>query len=187
MNLRYTGRLAVWAIVGWVFFFGRAAGAAMTGFCFFSPVFPDGGQIPSKYARTHTNISPPLDILNIVSGPGSIKPFVLKSFVLIMDDPDAPGGLFTHWLVWNISPDHAGFFEGRPPGGAVQGTNSFGDAHYDGPAPPDGKHRYFFHLYGLDTVLSLPAGSDRDALEAAMKGHIVAQAQKFYGTFATGQ
>jgi hypothetical protein len=71
---------------------------------------------------------------------------------------------------------------------ATEGRNSFGDTHYDGPAPPNGKHRYFFHLYALDTMLlSLPEGADRDTLEAAMKGHIVATAPKFYGTFATGQ
>jgi Raf kinase inhibitor-like YbhB/YbcL family protein len=144
--------------------------------------FQQGGQIPFKYARTHENVSPPLFFTWAVSGDNRIK-----SFALIVDDPDAPSGLFTHWLVWNIPLDHPDLPEGGVPPGAVQGTNSFGDTHYDGPAPPNGKHRYFFHLYGLDTLLSLPAGSDRDALEAAMKGHIVAKATDFYGTFATGQ
>jgi Raf kinase inhibitor-like YbhB/YbcL family protein len=111
----------------------------------------------------------------------------IKSFALIVDDPDAPHGLFTHWLVWNIPPDHPDLPEGGVPPGSIQGKNSFGDAHYDGPAPPNGKHRYFFHVYGFDTMLSLPAGSDRKALEAAMKGHVVAKAPDFYGTFTTGQ
>jgi Raf kinase inhibitor-like YbhB/YbcL family protein len=120
--------------------------------------------------------------MHAVSGPS-----VIQSLVLIVDDPDAPGGLFTHWVVWNMPADTSSIPEGQPPPGAVQGRNSHGDVHYDGPSPPNGRHRYFFHLYGLDTMLSLSEGSDRAALEAAMKGHIVATAPKFYGTFTTGQ
>jgi len=138
--------------------------------------------MPPRFAHTHDNISPPLSILVLKS-----SLLQSKSFILIVDDPDAPSGLFTHWVVWNITAQPQRISEGQVPEGAVQGRNSFGDAHYDGPAPPNGRHRYFFHLYGLDTMLSLPAGSDRAALEAAMKGHVVAQAPKFYGTFATGQ
>jgi Raf kinase inhibitor-like YbhB/YbcL family protein len=147
-----------------------------------SPAFADRGQMPPRFARPHDNVSPPLSISVMKSGPSTSQ-----SYVLIVDDPDAPSGLFTHWLVWNITAQTQSISEGQAPVGAVEGTNSFGDAHYDGPQPPNGEHRYFFHLYGLDTVLALPAGSDRDALEAAMKGHIVARAAKFYGTFATGQ
>jgi Raf kinase inhibitor-like YbhB/YbcL family protein len=182
MNLRHTARLAVLAVAGWGIVLAQAE--AKDGIAVASPAFSDEGQIPPQYTKTHDNISPPLAIFKAVSGSG---PSLLKSFVLIVDDPDAPMGLFTHWVLWNIPADTKSILEGQSPPGAVQGKNSFGDTHYDGPAPPNGKHRYFFHLYGLDTTLSLPAGSDRDALEAAMKGHVIATAPKFYGTFATGQ
>jgi Raf kinase inhibitor-like YbhB/YbcL family protein len=181
MNLRRTARLAVLAVVGIVIFSGYAK-AIDDGLSISSSAFSNGAQMPPQFARTHDNISPPLLIQAMKSGP-----FDSKSFVLIVDDPDAPSGLFTHWLVWNMIPQPQLIHEGQPPIRAVQGRNSFGDTHYDGPRPPNGKHRYFFHLYGLDTVLSLPAGSGRDALEAAMKGHVIAQAPDFYGTFATGQ
>jgi Raf kinase inhibitor-like YbhB/YbcL family protein len=147
-----------------------------------SPAFANGGQMPPRFARTHENISPPLSISVLKSGLGDSR-----SYVLIVDDPDAPSGLFTHWLMWNIQAQPQTIAEGQVPAIAVQGKSSFGGVHYDGPAPPNGKHRYFFHLYGLDTTLSLPAGSDRAALEAAMKDHVVATAPEFYGTFATGQ
>jgi hypothetical protein len=175
------------AIAVLLVFMGRADAAG--GFSISSPAFGEGAQMPPKYARTHDNVSPPLEISGVPAG--------AKSLALIVDDPDAPGGLFTHWVVWNIAPDATSMPEGGlPPAvlkamGGIQmipreGANSFGDAYYDGPKPPNGKHRYFFHLFALDTTLSLPAGSDRAALEATMKGHIVGRA-KFFGTFATGQ
>jgi hypothetical protein len=164
------------AIAVLLVFIGRADAAG--GFSISSPAFGEGAQMPPKYARTHDNVSPPLEISGVPAG--------AKSLALIVDDPDAPGGLFTHWVVWNIAPGAASIAAGQVPSGVEQGGNSFGDAHYDGPKPPNGKHRYFFHLFALDTTLSLPAGSDRAALEAAMKGHIVGRA-KFFGTFATGQ
>jgi Raf kinase inhibitor-like YbhB/YbcL family protein len=177
MNLRLGARLLTVAAL--VLFCRSALAVASIGSMVSS--FLDGGPIPPKYARTHENISPPLAFTVAVSGQNRIK-----SFALIVDDPDAPGGLFTHWLVWNIPPDDSDLPEGSVPPGAVQGKNSFGDAHYDGPQPPNGKHRYFFHLYGLDTTLSLPEGADRGALEAAMRGHVLTKGQIF-GTFATGQ
>jgi Raf kinase inhibitor-like YbhB/YbcL family protein len=129
-------------------------------------------------ARTHQNISPALQVSGV--------PPTARSLALILDDPDAPGGLFTHWLVWNVPPNTALWPEGHVPAGAVEGHNSFGGDHYDGPAPPNGRHRYFFHLYALDASLNLPAGSDLAALDAAMQGHVLAQAETF-GTFATGE
>ena len=143
-----------------------------------SPAFAAGQQMPPRFARVHDNISPPLAISGAPAG--------TKMLALIVDDPDAPSGLFTHWVIWNLPPDTASLSEGGLPAGAAQGRNSFGDTHYDGPAPPNGRHRYFFHLYALDGALNLPAGASRQALLAAMKGHILARAEMF-GTFATGQ
>ena len=112
------------------------------------------------------------------------------SLALIMDDPDAPRGTFTHWLVWNLPPDTVGLGTtsaanaAAEKGGATtmpsearQGKNGFGVTGYRGPCPPPGKpHRYRFHLYALDTKLDLPAGSDRRALDTALAGHVLGEA-----------
>jgi Raf kinase inhibitor-like YbhB/YbcL family protein len=140
-----------------------------------SPDFTPGGPIPAKYSRGHGNVSPALMIDGI--------PAKAETLALIVDDPDAPAGLWTHWVVWNIDAHHVVFLEGRPPRGAQVGKNSFGNERYDGPQPPSGTHRYFFHLYALDVSLKLKAGSDRDALSAAMRGHVVGKAEMF-GTYS---
>lgn len=147
---------------------------AQGGFRIVSSDFSPGQPIPAKYSRQHGNISPALEIDGV--------PARAKSLALIVDDPDAPSAFFTHWLVWNIGVHHVIFLEGRPPRGAEQGTNSFGNVRYDGPSPPSGTHRYFFHLYALDAPLKLAAGSDRAALTAAMKGHVIDEA-KMFGTY----
>jgi Raf kinase inhibitor-like YbhB/YbcL family protein len=130
-----------------------------------TPAFAQGKSIPAKYAYKGQNISPELRIGNV--------PANTRSMVLIVDDPDAPMGLWTHWLVWNLPADTTSIPEGKLPAGAVQGKNSNGHFRYDGPAPPSGTHHYYFHLHALDTTLSLPSGSSRDALVEAMKGHVV--------------
>jgi len=99
-----------------------------------------------------------------------------KSLVLIVDDPDAPSGLFTHWVVWNISPQISSISEGSTPKG-VQGTNDFGKSGYGGPCPPSGAHRYYFKIFALDRELDLPSGAKRSRLDAAMKGHVVGQGE----------
>ena len=101
------------------------------------------------------------------------RPLIL---VLIVDDPDAPAGLWTHWLVWNLPPETAtSIAEGKLPPKRGREKNSFGHVRYDGPAPPSGTHRYFFRVYALDTMLALPAGANREALLKAMgDGHVVA-------------
>ena len=111
-------------------------------------------------------------------------PAAAHSLVLICDDPDAPGGLWTHWLVWNLSANTLSIPEEKLPPEARVGINSFREARYDGPQPPPetGVHRYFFRLYALDTTLTLPTGSNRTALEAAMNGHIVGITETF-GTY----
>ncbi|HJT45699.1 MAG TPA: YbhB/YbcL family Raf kinase inhibitor-like protein, partial [Chthoniobacterales bacterium] len=100
-----------------------------------------------------------------------------KSLALIVDDPDAPGGLFTHWLVWNIDPKTSEIGEGSSPRGGVQGSNDFGETGYGGPQPPSGTHRYYFKIFALDAILDLKPGAKRHDLDAAMKNHVLAQGQ----------
>ena len=133
-----------------------------------SSAFQEGGNIPSKFSCDGGNTSPPLQISNV--------PPEAKSLVLIVDDPDAPSGLFTHWAVWNISPQTNTVAEGRTPKG-VQGTNDFGRSGYGGPCPPSGMHRYYFKIFALDRELDLPFGAKRSQLDAALKGHAIAQGE----------
>jgi Raf kinase inhibitor-like YbhB/YbcL family protein len=131
-----------------------------------SSAFQEGGNIPSKFTCDGADSSPPLQISEVPSG--------TKSVALIVDDPDAPSGLFTHWTVWNISPQTSMIAEGRAPKG-VHGANDFGKSGYGGPCPPSGTHRYYFKIFALDRELDLPGGAKRSELDAAMKGHVVAQ------------
>jgi hypothetical protein len=96
--------------------------------------------------------------------------------VLIADDPDAPGGLFTHWMVWNIPPQTSSIEEGSRSKG-FQGTNDFGKAGYGAPCPPAGMHRYYFRVFALDRELDLRSGAKRSQLDAAMKGHVLAHGE----------
>ncbi len=135
-----------------------------------SSEFKKRETIPTKFTCDGESVNPPLEF-KIKEGLGVI------SFVLIMDDPDAPGGTFTHWIVWNINSDCTGVPEGTVPIGGVEGINSGGKIGYYPPCPPSGTHRYFFKLFALDTKLDIPEGSDRQTLEKAMKGHIIDQAE----------
>jgi Raf kinase inhibitor-like YbhB/YbcL family protein len=133
-----------------------------------SSAFQQGGNIPSKFSCDGANTSPPLQISDV--------PSEAKSLLLIVDDPDAPSGLFTHWVVWNISSKTTTISEGSTPKG-VQGTNDFGKSGYGGPCPPSGTHRYYFKIFALDRELDLPFGAKRGQLDVAMKGHVVAQGE----------
>lgn len=133
-----------------------------------SSAFQQGGNVPSKFSCDGANTSPPLQVSDVPSG--------AKSVVLVVDDPDAPSGLFTHWTVWNIPPQTSTIAEGSTPKG-VQGTNDFGKSSYGGPCPPSGAHRYYFKIFALDRGLDLPSGAKRSQLDAAMKGHVIAQGQ----------
>jgi Raf kinase inhibitor-like YbhB/YbcL family protein len=133
-----------------------------------SSAFHEGGSIPSKFTCDGSDTSPPLQITGV--------PSEAKSLVLIADDPDAPGGLFTHWLVWNIPPQTNSIAEGSAPKGA-QGANDFGKSGYRGPCPPPGTHRYSFKVFALDRELDLRSGAKRGQLDGAMKGHIIAQGE----------
>jgi Raf kinase inhibitor-like YbhB/YbcL family protein len=134
-----------------------------------SSVFENNGNIPAKYTCTGKDVNPPLLIENV--------PAKAKSLALIVDDPDAPGGSWVHWVVWNISPGTGKINENSVPAGAMQGLNDFRRNDYGGPCPPSGTHRYFFKVYALDTVLSLNPNSTKSDVEKAIKGHIIAQAQ----------
>lgn len=132
--------------------------------------FGDGGLIPAKYTCGGADVSPALN--------WSEPPEGTESLALMVEDPDAPGGTWYHWLMWNI-PGHAGGIwehvapTGRLPGGMMQGGNSFGKMGYGGPCPPAGQtHRYYFNLYALDTTLKLPAGANHLQLKHAMRGHV---------------
>ena len=145
-----------------------------------SSAFSYGQPIPVKYSCKGENVSPPLA--------WDEPPAGTKSLALIMDDPDAPAGTWDHWVLYNIPTSAHGWPENTPRdaelvNGARQGKNSGGRIGYDGPCPPSGMHRYFFKLYALDTTLSLSSGAYKNAVLAAMEGHILAQAE-LMGTFS---
>ncbi len=133
-----------------------------------SPAFWHNGKIPSEYTCDGSDTSPELNIADV--------PKNAKSLVLINDDPDAPVGTWDHWIVFNIPPTTKKIEKGEEPEG-VGGKNSWGRTGYGGPCPPSGVHRYFFKLYALDIELGLKEGATKKEIEAAMKGHILAQAE----------
>jgi len=131
-----------------------------------SEVFSDDKKIPKKYTCDGENINPPLSIDDV--------PEDAKSLVLIMDDPDAPVGVFDHWVVFNIDPSLREIKEGIEPKGD-KGVNGKGERFYTGPCPPSGTHRYQFKIYALDDKLDIPQGSTKVEIEQAMDGHILDQ------------
>ena len=134
-----------------------------------SPAFADGDTIPDACTCRGANTSPPLAFAGI--------PADTASLALIMHDPDAPGGDFLHWSIWNINPDIDFLPAGEAPDGALQGVNSFGTTQYSGPCPPSGTHRYIFELYALDAELDLPVGASEEDLRQAIHDHSLAQAK----------
>jgi len=131
-----------------------------------SPEFKHNAFIPVKFTCQGEAVNPELIIEGI--------PTQAKSLALIMDDPDAPSGDFVHWVVYDIAVTGR-IEEDSIPG--KQGVNSSGGSDYVGPCPPTGAHRYFFKVYALDKMLDLYDGADKQALEEAMKGHILAQGE----------
>jgi Raf kinase inhibitor-like YbhB/YbcL family protein len=146
-----------------------------------SSAFTQGQLIPAQYSCKGRDVSPPLEW-------GEELPEGTKSLALIMDDPDAPVGIWVHWVLYNIPTSAHGWPENTPKdpelvNGALQGTTSARSTGYHGPCPPSGTHRYFFKLYALDTKLSLPSGATKDQVLQAMEGHILTQAE-LMGTFS---
>ncbi len=145
-----------------------------------STAFANGDGISRKYTCDSADISPALSWEGVPAG--------THSLALIVDDPDAPVGTWTHWIIWNISARATALPEGVPKvavldNGARQGMNDFKRIGYGGPCPPPGKpHRYFFKLYALDAALDLKAGAKRSELELAMKGHVLSKAE-LMGTY----
>jgi len=131
--------------------------------------FADSGSIPQKFTCQGENVSPELN--------WSEAPASTKSFVLIMDDPDAPGGAFTHWVLFDIPADTQQLAESAGPIG-MGGNNGLNQTGYMGPCPPSGSHRYYFRLYALDVPsLNLKEGAARSEVETAMQGHIIGVAE----------
>lgn len=141
-----------------------------------SPAFDADGVIPDKFTQYDANHSLPLDFSEV--------PTNARSLALIMDDPDAPRGTFTHWVAFDIDPNTKGFSENRIPKDVRLGLNDYQQPTYAGPKPPEGEHRYFLHLYALDQRLDLPNGAARKDVERAMVGHIIAKAE-LMGRYAT--
>ena len=134
-----------------------------------SSAFQEGGNIPSKFTCDGADVNPALRFEG--------APAEAKSLGLIVDDPDAPVGLFTHWLIWNIDPKTTEIAENSAPAKAVQGTNDFPKTGYGGPCPPSGTHRYYFKIFALDQMLDLKAGAKRAEVDAAMRGHVIGQGE----------
>jgi Raf kinase inhibitor-like YbhB/YbcL family protein len=139
-----------------------------------STAFEPEGMIPMVYTCDSLDISPPLTWSNV--------PEETQSLALIADDPDAPGQIWVHWVVYNIPPETQGFEEAVAAEDtlvsmAVQGMTDFGRIGYGGPCPPSGVHRYFFKLYALDTTLTLEGEVNKHRLIEAMEGHVIAETQ----------
>lgn len=139
-----------------------------------SPAFIAGNQIPPQYTCEGDDTSPALEFKDI--------PSKAVSLVLIVEDPDSPGKVWQHWLVWNIAPDTTGIAAASLVPGASQGINDFGRIGYGGPCPHSGLHHYLFRLLALDTKLMLAPGANRSQLDLAMAGHIIEQGE-IIGTF----
>jgi len=149
-------------------------------FAISSPSFSNGGKIPAKFTCDGTDVSP--ELTWTASPPGT------QSFTLIADDPDAPVGTWTHWVLFNLSTHTTALPESvakvdEVPSGGRQGRNDFRKIGYGGPCPPSGKlHRYFFKLYAVDEMLDLKPGASKEDVELAMQDHILARAE-LMGTY----
>jgi Raf kinase inhibitor-like YbhB/YbcL family protein len=144
-----------------------------------STAFKEGEAIPRGYTCDGANVSPPLEWAGV--------PKSAKSISIVADDPDAPGGTWAHWLIYNLPADNIGLVENLPAtekiaAGGFQGTNDFKKIGYGGPCPPSGTHHYVFRIYAIDSELPLRAGMTKAELLKAMEGYIVMQGQ-LMGTY----
>jgi Raf kinase inhibitor-like YbhB/YbcL family protein len=146
----------------------------MSEFVLESTAFENAQAIPSRHTCDGEDVSPPLRWTSLPEG--------TRSLALVVDDPDAPAGVFTHWLAWGLDPGSGGLDDGeRAPS---EGRNDFGTAGYRGPCPPPrhGRHRYLFRLYALDVDLELRPGAAKADLERAIEGHVLTVAD-LVGTY----
>jgi Raf kinase inhibitor-like YbhB/YbcL family protein len=132
-----------------------------------SSAFENNQLIPVKYTCDGDDVNPPLTIEGVPEG--------TKSLVLIVDDPDAPSGIWNHWVVWNIPPEARKIEENTVPG--TEGISTSRKHAYGGPCPPYGTHRYFFKVYALDAKLDLTANSTKKNVEKAMESHMLAEGE----------
>ena len=140
-----------------------------------TPAFKNGEPIPKKFTCEGGDMNPELHVENLPQG--------AKSLALLVEDPDAPGGTFVHWIVWNIDPLAAFIKEESKPMKSVEGTNSGARMGYMGPCPPPGApHRYFFKVYALDIQISLMPGAKKEEFKAAITGHVLTDAE-LMGTY----
>jgi Raf kinase inhibitor-like YbhB/YbcL family protein len=142
-----------------------------------SSAFADGAVIPRAFTCKGADVSPPLQWSGVPSG--------ARSLALVVDDPDAPGGTFTHWVVFDIDPTATSLAADAVPPGARQARNSAGHARYDGPCPPSGRHHYRFRVYVLRSPLTVPNGADKDQGLSAIDAKGLADGT-LTGTFAAG-
>ena len=139
-----------------------------------SPAFEENQPIPVTFTCNGENHNPPLEFTDV--------PSETQSLALIMDDPDAASGIFTHWLIWNIPPEAIKIEEGIVPEGSEEGLNSAGQKGYMGPCPPSGTHRYFFKLYALNKRFSVSSNITKKELEDEISNSLVDKAE-FIGTY----
>jgi hypothetical protein len=163
------GHKAILTIMVLVFLSASHASGGEEKMTITTPAFEHNGNIPSKHTCDGNNVNPHLKFSGIPAG--------AKKLALIVDDPDAPSGMFVHWVVWNIDPATTEIKEDSVPKEALEGITDYKKPGYKGPCPPSGTHRYFFKLYALDTELKLGTASTKADLEKAMKGHILAQSE----------
>lgn len=142
-----------------------------------SSAFSEGQPIPRSYSCDGADASPPISIAGVPDG--------TRALALIMDDPDAPRGTWTHWTFWNLPAARNHLPQGADVTslGAVQGWTSSGEPGYGGPCPPSGTHRYFFKVYAQDALLNLPAGATLQDFVKALGGHVLAWGQ-LMGTYS---
>ena len=129
-----------------------------------------GGTVPTEFTCDGADRAPSLSWTGV--------PSEAQELVIVVDDPDAPGGTFTHWIAWGIDPGTA-TLGGTVPAGAVEGTNGFGDTGYGGPCPPEGDdpHTYRFRVLALDSAIDLDAGASAGELGDAVEGHVIGEGE----------
>lgn len=160
-----------------LFFLGLPIGvgeAQAAGLKLASPAFSNGGAIPAPFTCAGIDVNPPLVLSRVPKG--------TRSLALVVDDPDAPGEVWVHWLIWNIDPATRRIERHSLPSGAIQGVNGWQSLRYRGPCPPSGTHHYYFRLYALSEPVNLAAGASRSDLERAMQGKIIDSSQ-LMGTY----